>query len=98
MNNMEEKYSWARSPLKLQRAIANVKARVGPKPTEQDIKNLYIQYGGLLSKTDIDFQVEKAYDKLTKTMEEETKIESEITGTPMPEEMSVPTSTDDISM
>lgn len=36
------------NPLKLQRALANVVAKVGPKFKESDVKNLYIQYGGLV--------------------------------------------------
>ncbi len=60
----QEKYTWAQNPLKLQRALANVVAAVGPKFSEKDVKNLYIKYGGLLHKTEIDFAVDKLEDTL----------------------------------
>lgn len=80
-----EQYLWAQNPIKLQRALADVQAIAGPKYTEQDVKNLYIRYGGLLHKTDLDFKIEK--------------LVVPNTGTPMPEPVeNVTASTDDLSM
>ena len=74
-----EKYKWALNPAKLQRAIANVKAKVGPKPTEKDIMDLYVSYGGLVDESNmhsIEAEAVKVAEE-KKQADEEKRIENE---------------------
>lgn len=53
---MENKYSWAVNPAKLQRAIAKVAIRNG---SEEDVKAEYILIGGLVREVEVEEGVEE---------------------------------------
>ena len=59
-----EQYTWAINPIKLNIAVSKAPAMFGPKFTEDNVKEIYVSLGGLLSVNQ------------NKAMEEETIVEA----------------------